>query len=139
MNNAAGLLFAFLAMLMSCVSLEKVLLQLVKKKREHSGLPISSSTGTVVVLWDAAGRHEVLLNKTQWPDTLLLKGAISPPQLHPDPHVRWAEVAHLATLAASYTFSAQLYSLYLNIPVIGEGGTTFLFVFLKNPSSGLLK
>lgn len=25
------------------------------------------------------------------------------------------------------------------LPVIGEGGTTFLFVFLKNPSSGLLK
>lgn len=28
---------------------------------------------------------------------------------------------------------------YINVPVIGEGGTTFLFVFLKNPSSGLLK
>lgn len=50
MNNAAGLLFAFLAVLVSCISLEKVLLQLMKKKKEHAGLPISSSTGTVVVV-----------------------------------------------------------------------------------------
>lgn len=111
MNNAAGLLFAFLAVLVSCISLEKVLLQLLKKKKEHAGLPISSSTGTVVVLWDAAGRREVPLNKTQWPDTLLPKGAISPPS--PTPTLTFAElfaeVAHLAALAASYTFSAQLY------------------------------
>lgn len=51
----------------------------------------------------------------------------------------FVKLVYLPTLAETYSFSAQLYLWYLNVPVIGEGGTTFLFVFLKNPSSGLLK
>lgn len=51
----------------------------------------------------------------------------------------FAKVVFLATLAEKDIFSLLPIFTTRNIPVIGEGGTTFLFVFLKNPSSGLLK
>lgn len=50
-----------------------------------------------------------------------------------------AKLIHLPPSADTDRFFIWLQLGYLNIPVIGEGGTTFLFVFLKNPSSGLLK
>lgn len=146
MNKAAGSLFMFLAVLMSYISLEKVLLELVQKKQTRDRRTCRTSRfqqhcdsrGLVRCCRQAPGavkRNEVTRHAAA-------KGSDLPPP-SPTPTLTFAELfakeAHLAALAASYTFSAQLYSLYLNIPVIGEGGTTFLFVFLKNPSSGLLK
>lgn len=85
----------------------------------------------------------------KWSDTLLPKRGISllpspqnpGAQSHPLPHILWAlcKVDSPSCLGRKLSFSVWQHWWYLNIPVIGEGGTTFLFVFLKNPSSGLLK
>lgn len=65
------------------------------------------------------------------------------PSCSPVPSLTFTELSakliHRPASAGNYIFSTQLYLWYANIPVIGDGGTTFLFVFLKNPSSGLLK
>lgn len=90
MNNAAGLLFAFLAVLVSCISLEKVLLQLMKKKKR------TCRTSYFQQHWDSRGgvrccrqtRSAVKQNSvTRY---AAAEGSDLTPQPHPDPHVRWA-------------------------------------------------
>lgn len=111
MNNAAGLLFAFLAVLVSCISLEKVLLQLMKKKKR------TCRTSYFQQHWDSRGgvrccrqtRSAIKQNSV----TRYAAAEGSDLSHSPTPTLTFAElfaeVAHLAALAASYTFSAQLY------------------------------
>lgn len=138
MNNAAGLLFAFLAVLVSCISLEKVLLQLMKKKKKNmQDFLFPAALGQS--WWCEMLQADTKCHKTKLSDPIrCCRRERSHPPAPPRPSRSLSSLPRWLTLLPWQQVTRFLPS-YINVPVIGEGGTTFLFVFLKNPSSGLLK
>lgn len=131
MSNSANLLLLSLVPIMSY--LEMVLLQLVQKNNSRT---LMSGSAEVLVLQD----HNAEVTPHMATSLLLCPPASahfpSPPSHSLNSLPRWFSSLPWQKMTS---FSSCLYSPHCNIPVMGEGGTTFLFVFLKNPSSGLLK